>query len=173
MYSILPQVKALGKKQKLCLYHVSAIFTEIKILCSPRYTCTSRYCHGELCVSTGGKDRCRGFGRDESGENRSRSHWFLGLPAVRIERAGPFHKREACDQQGAEVRSHLAWGLLVLTPAGRHDANARGPAASHWPQTATRLDASQPYPRPMEVGWGSDFINDGPSEAVTYFPGVF
>lgn len=38
MYNILPQVKALGKKQKLCLYHASAIFTEIKILCSPRYT---------------------------------------------------------------------------------------------------------------------------------------
>lgn len=30
MYNILPQVKALGKKQKLCLYHASTIFTEIK-----------------------------------------------------------------------------------------------------------------------------------------------
>lgn len=53
MYNILPQVKALGKKQKLCLYHASAIFTEIKILCPPWCTCTSRYCHGELCMLTG------------------------------------------------------------------------------------------------------------------------
>lgn len=54
MYNILPQVKALGKKQKLCLYQASAIFTEIKFLCPPWRTCTSYYCHRELCMLTGG-----------------------------------------------------------------------------------------------------------------------
>lgn len=31
MYSILPQVKALGEKQELHLDHVSTVFTEIKL----------------------------------------------------------------------------------------------------------------------------------------------
>lgn len=81
MNNILPQVKALGKKQKLCLYHASPIFREIKFLCPPRYTCTSHYCHRELCMSTGGKKRCGASKWMRVGKTEVVS--FHALPSVR------------------------------------------------------------------------------------------
>lgn len=81
MNNISPQVKALGKKQKLCLYHASPIFREIKFLCPPRYTCISHYCHGELCMSTGGKKRCGASEWMRVGKTEVVS--FHGLPSVR------------------------------------------------------------------------------------------
>lgn len=66
MNNISPKVKALEKKQKLCLSHASPI---LEIECCFWYTCTSHYCHGELCMSTGVREM-PGFGMDESGGNR-------------------------------------------------------------------------------------------------------
>lgn len=85
MYNILPQVKALGKKQKLCLYHASTIFTEIKILCPPWCTCTSHYCHGELCMSTGGRIDAEALERLRVG--KTEVIWFHGFPQVQREQA--------------------------------------------------------------------------------------
>lgn len=95
MYNILPQVKALGKKQKLCLYHASTIFTEIKILCPPWCTCTSRYCHGELCMLTGERIDAEALKWRRVGEREViwfhgpllRGAWALGLPETGSDQA--------------------------------------------------------------------------------------
>lgn len=125
MNNISPQVKALGRKQKLCLYHARTIFTEIKILCPPRYTCTSRYCHGELCMSTGGKNRCPGFGRDESRENRSR---FVSWASFSRGRAGGWAFRK-WDVITKEARS----GLPKVTVGTSHIRDSALMQGCHFP----------------------------------------
>lgn len=178
MNNISPKVKALGKKQKLCLSHASPIFREIKILCPPRYTCTSHYCHGELCMSTGGKRRCRGFGMDESGGNRSRFiSWAFFSQSGRGERLGLSRLR--CDHQGGRIRCLRSGSGKIPNQGLSPDAGLslpRRPGGWFWCpsaalrclQTAAGLEASQLYHRPVEVGQDSDVLKDGPSEAIAF-----
>lgn len=101
-----------------------------------------------------------------------------GPPAVQESRWGPLPKWDAGHQGEGEIRTpqvqvgtscirgfglHLGWHFLAgLRLMPRH------PPASHWSQTATRLDTSQPCRRPVEGGCSSDFLNNGPREAIVH-----
>lgn len=166
MYNILPQVKALGKKQKLCWYHASTIFTEIKILCPPRYTCASHYCHGELCMLTGGKNRYWALERMRKGE--AEVIWFHGFPPVWGVRAVGCEHWGGASRPYRHPRPKWRWDCISFVLGTGNSVIGLAPPGVPWgqcwgPWLPSAVHKQLPgwmllcCVRPMELAWGSVF----------------